>query len=133
MTRFAVSKDDTRIAYDVQGEGTALVLVHGFTVGRQDWHSLGWVAALQNRFKVITLDMRGRGESDKPTEPQAYRVERLIEDILAVADECREEKFSLVAHSWGGSVGLHLAARSDRVTRAVIAGTSFGPIFTEES
>lgn len=131
MTRFAVSKDGIRIAYDEQGQGTALVLLHGFTVDRQDW--LGWVKKLQNKFKVITLDMRGRGESDKPIEPQAYQLERLIDDILAVVDACAEEKFSLMAHSWGGSVGLHLAARSNRITRAVIAGTSFGPIFTDES
>src|SRR4051812_10694822 len=109
MTRFATSRDGVRIAYDVQGQGAALVLMHGFTIDRQSWHTIGWVERLQEKFKVITLDMRGRGESDKPTVPQAYRIENLINDVLTVADECGVAKFSIMAHSWGGSVGLHLA------------------------
>jgi pimeloyl-ACP methyl ester carboxylesterase len=132
-TCFVTSSDGTRIAYDEQGEGPALILVHGFTNNRQDWHRLGWVENFQKYFRVITLDMRGRGESDIPTDPAAYRIERLIEDILAVAGSSQAREFSLMAHSWGGSVGLHLVARSEQVKRAVIAGTSFGPIFTDES
>jgi pimeloyl-ACP methyl ester carboxylesterase len=132
-TRFVTSTDGVRIAYDIQGQGPALLMMHGFTNSRQDWHTLGWLAALQQHYRVITLDMRGRGESDQPSAPEAYHVERLIDDVLAVADACEVDRFFLIAHSWGGSAGLHLVARSTRVRRAVIAGTSFGPIFTEGS
>jgi pimeloyl-ACP methyl ester carboxylesterase len=125
-TAFAVAPDGTRIAYDVTGSGPTLVLLHGGGRNRQTWHEAGYVARLQDSFRVITLDLRGHGESDKPTDPAAYSTERMGADILAVADACGADRFAVWGFSYGGNIGRYLAVRSPRVSRMVIMGIPFG-------
>src|ERR1017187_689225 len=84
-TQFATSSDGTRIAYDVAGCGRALLLLHGGGQDRQAWRKAGWTERLTGRFCVIAIDIRGNGESPKPPDPAAYSIDRLCEDILAVA------------------------------------------------
>jgi len=67
-TKFAISPDQTRIAYDITGAGPAILLVHGGGGSRHDWHTGGYVQRLQDEFQVICVDLRGHGESDKPTD-----------------------------------------------------------------
>jgi pimeloyl-ACP methyl ester carboxylesterase len=83
---FLTSSDGTRIAYDVQGHGPALLLLPGLTERREIWQELGYVDRLCQHFQVMTMDRRGMGESDLPTEPGAYTVEKLLDDIYCVAD-----------------------------------------------
>src|SRR4030095_4537992 len=54
-----------------------------------------------------------------------------LAEVCAVADACSVERFCLWGWSFGGTLSLHLAARSSRCQRAVIAGTCFGRLFTE--
>ena len=129
---FLTSPDGTRIAYDVQGNGPALLLLPGLAERRRIWQELGYVDRLCNHFQVITMDRRGMGESDLPTEPGAYAVEKLLDDICSVADACGAQHFLVWGHSFGGSQTLHLAARSHRITRAVVAGSFFGRVYPEE-
>jgi transposase len=77
------------------------------------------------------MDMRGCGDSDAPRTPSAYQVEQHLADVDAVADACHVDRLRMWGWSFGGTLGLHLAARSPRLQRAVIAGTSFGRLFTE--
>ncbi len=126
-TRFAASPDGTRIAYDVSGTGPALVLVHGNGQTRKDWHDAGYVKELSGRFTVIPIDIRGAGESDKPARTEAYAIDRIVADVLAVADAVRAERFHLWGFSHGAIVGRYLAARSDRVQSMVYVGVPFGP------
>ena len=81
-TQFATSGDGTRIAYEVAGSGPALVLLHGGGQDRQAWRKAGWTERLTARFRVIALDIRGNGESDKPTDPAAYSIDHMCDDIL---------------------------------------------------
>ena len=126
-TRFVRSPDGTRIAYDVSGSGPAVMLLHGGGQTRQVWREAGYVTRLAPMFKVITVDLRGSGESDKPTTKAAYAIERLIEDLLAVADDANAPEFSLWGFSYGANVGRYLAVRSARVTSMVYIGIPFGP------
>jgi pimeloyl-ACP methyl ester carboxylesterase len=130
-TRFARSSDGTRIACDISGEGPALLLLHGLGGSRQMWHAAGVVEQLQAAFRVITLDLRGHGESGAPTEPAAYTVERHLQDLDAVAHACNVDRWTLWGWSFGATIGTHYAAHAGRLERAVLAGTYFGPIFTE--
>ena len=77
------------------------------------------------------MDRRGCGDSDAPLAPNAYQVEQHLADVSAVADACHVDRLRLWGWSFGGTLGLHLAARSSRLQRAVIAGTSFGRLYTE--
>src|SRR5437016_424051 len=128
---FATSSDGVRIAYEVHGTGPALLLLHGFSNDRRLRTKHGWIARLQPAFTVITMDMRGCGDSDAPLAPDAYQVDQHLADVYAVADACHVDRFRLWGWSFGGTLGLHLAARSPRLHRAVIAGTYFGRLFTE--
>src|SRR5512138_2869826 len=103
-TRFAISRDHTRIAFEVSGSGEALMLLHGGGNSRQDWREWGYVERLQSQFTVICVDLRGHGESDRPTDPACYTTEKLGADLLAVADACGFDRFSIWGYSWGGNI-----------------------------
>jgi len=125
-TAFAISPDRTRIAYDVTGTGPVLMLLHGGFQTRRVWHDLGYVDRLRARFTVAAVDLRGNGESDKPTSAEAYSIDRLCEDLLAVADAVGARRFTIWGFSYGANVGRYLAARSDRVDAMVMMGIPFG-------
>ena len=125
-TKFATSKDGTRIAYEVAGSGPALMLLHGAGQSRQEWHRFDHVKRLSPQFTVIAVDLRGNGESDKPTKVESYAIDRLIEDLLAVADGAGAQRFHLWGFAYGGIVGRSLAAKSDRVKSMVYLGVPFG-------
>ncbi len=128
---FVTSPDNIRIAYDIQGTGPALLLLAGFQTKRQIWHELGYVEQLSSEFTVITMDRRGIGESDMPTTPDMYTVEKMLADINTVLDACNIDRFLIWGHSFGGSTSTQLAIRSERVIRAVIAGSFFRRIYSE--
>src|SRR4051812_6640931 len=70
MTEHVTGPGGVRIAYDVVGEGTPIVLVHGFGASRVvTWRNTQWYDWLRRAGRqVIALDCRGHGESDKPHE-----------------------------------------------------------------
>jgi pimeloyl-ACP methyl ester carboxylesterase len=127
ITRFAISPEQFQIAYDVCGSGPAIMFLHGGGSSRQEWHEAGYVERLKNEFTVITVDMRGHGESDSPTDFSFYSVEKLGQDFLAVADACGVDRFILCGYSLGGNIGRYLATASDRVTAMVMIGNPLGP------
>ena len=65
------------IHYRVEGEGSPLILQHGFTDSSESWYELGYVAALKSKFRLILPDTRGHGQSDKPHDPRAYTPARI--------------------------------------------------------
>lgn len=130
-TQFAESTDHIRLAYDRCGSGPGLILLHGMPQGRRQWHELGYVERLRPRFTVVTLDLRGHGESDGPAYSSAYALDQLIADVHRVAQCCQLDRFHVWGFSFGGTLALHLAARSTHVRRAVIAGSHFGRALTE--
>ncbi len=127
-TQFAISADGTRIAYDVTGHGSALMLLHGAGKTRQDWHTVGYVGRLQEDFTVIAVDLRGTGESDILTEIADYTVEKMCADLNAVAEACQVEQVAIWGFSFGGNVARYLAARTDRVAALAVIGVPLGPV-----
>jgi pimeloyl-ACP methyl ester carboxylesterase len=125
-TLFATSPDGMHVAYDRNGTGPALVLLHGGGSRRQEWHDAGYVKRLQDDFTVITLDLRGHGESTMPVDPADYTIDKMLGDVLAVADACGIERFSLWGFSFGGKVSRYLAAQSGRVNKAILMGATLG-------
>jgi pimeloyl-ACP methyl ester carboxylesterase len=126
-TRFVLSPDHIRIAYDVSGAGRPILLLHGGGGCRADWHTQGYVTRLAKEFRVIPVDLRGHGESDRPSDPASYSTEKMGQDILAVADACDADCFILCGFSFGGNVGRYLAACSNRVSKLIMLGNRMGP------
>src|SRR5438309_4292970 len=80
------SFDHTKIYYEVRGKGQPVILIHGFIVTGESWkrtplfHDL-----LRYGFKVITLDLRGNGKSDKPKNELAYASDAEVRDVKGLA------------------------------------------------
>ncbi len=131
-TLFVTSKDSTRIAYDVTGEGPPLMLLHGVGQTRHDWHVAGYVQRLKKDFAVITVDIRGMGESDERFDVGDYAVESICADLTLVADACRAERFSVWGFSFGGNIARYLGAWTNRVSALAIIGIPFGRAVDEK-
>jgi pimeloyl-ACP methyl ester carboxylesterase len=108
------------------------VLLHGGGNSRQDWHEAGYVKRLQDHFTVITLDLRGHGESGLPIEEADYTIDKMVQDILAVADACGVEHFSVWGFSFGGKVARYLAAYPERVDKIMLMGPPLGQGVSDE-
>jgi pimeloyl-ACP methyl ester carboxylesterase len=124
MTKFAQGNDGVRIAYEIVGEGEPVVLVHGFASDRvQNWHAPGWYQTLTGAGRrVIALDCRGHGESDKPHTPDAYG-DRMIDDVALVMADAGASSADVMGYSMGGMLTMGLTMRHpERVRRAIIAG-----------
>lgn len=131
-TLFANSPDGTRIAYERSGAGPALVLLHGGGNRRRVWHEAGYIERLQDTFTVIAPDLRGHGESGLPSEPSDYTTDKMIQDVLAVADACGVERFTIWGFSFGGKVGRYVATHSERVAKIILMGTPMGSFISSE-
>jgi len=121
---FALSNDGTRIAYAVEGEGSPVLLIHGFASSReQNWGSTGWIDRLaRGGFRVVSFDCRGHGHSDKPHDPDAYGP-HMLEDILAVMDAAGIPDACVMGYSMGAMLTIALLMQHpERVRRAVVAG-----------
>jgi pimeloyl-ACP methyl ester carboxylesterase len=126
----ATAADGTKIAFEVAGQGPALILVHGGGQTRRTWNQIGYVDRLAKQFTVVTMDLRGSGDSDKPTAKDSYELDRMIGDIVAVADAAGAKRFSVWGFGHGGTIARYLPARSDRVESAILVGMTMGPAVT---
>lgn len=112
-----------RIASEERGSGFPLLLVMGQGYGRWAWEPI--LEPLAERFRVLSYDPRGVGESDKPDGP--YTVEQLTADVLQVLDAHEIARAHVVGVSLGGMVAQQLAIEHPaRVERLVLLATSSG-------
>jgi pimeloyl-ACP methyl ester carboxylesterase len=124
--RIATSKDGTKIAYDVAGSGPFLMALHGGGYSARSWVDRGFVDKVKERFTMITPDQRGVAESGKPTTLDGYALDKMLDDVLAVADAAGAKRFHLWGFGHGATIARYLAARSDRVISAVLVSADFG-------
>jgi pimeloyl-ACP methyl ester carboxylesterase len=127
MQRF--SSDGVSIAYIDQrpaaGAGEPIVLVHGFaSTHTVNWINPGWVKTLlDDGRRVIALDNRGHGASDKPHDPAAYTSDIMAQDVCRLMDHVGLERADVMGYSMGARITAHLAlARPDRVRAALLGG-----------
>lgn len=96
------STDGVRLAVQEHGDpaNPTLVAIHGYPDNHTIWDGL--IPLLTDRFHVVTYDVRGAGDSDRPPARSAYRIEQLVEDFGAVIDAVSpDEPVHLLAHDWG--------------------------------
>jgi 3-oxoadipate enol-lactonase len=120
---------DDGVALEVTdtGRGPALLLVHGFGGAKEDFAD--HIDALAAGHRVVTFDHRGHGESDGPSDVNAYSLDRMAADVLGVADALGIDAFRLLGHSMGGMVARRVVlAHPARVDALVLMDTSPGPI-----
>ncbi|MEP5367407.1 alpha/beta hydrolase [Parvibaculum sp.] len=119
------SSEGVSIAYEVEGEGQPILLIHGFSATSEDnWVRTGWVQALTRaRFKVVRFDLRGHGKSEKLYEPGDYATEKMTGDAIALLDHLGIGQADLMGFSMGAGIAMRLAARhGERFGKVVLAG-----------
>lgn len=105
MMRGQIQRADTTIAYDVAGDGPAIVFLHGLTNRRQAWDPVSTLLA--SRFSCVRLDFRGHGESSTAA---SYDLLELVGDVRAVVEGLSLGDPAVVGHSLGGTVAAVYAA-----------------------
>lgn len=115
-----------RIHYTVEGEGEPVILVHGVAANADvNWRAPGITEALARHYKVIALDNRGHGLSDKPHEKEKYGTQ-FCEDIVRLMDHLGIEKARVVGYSMGCFVTLKLVTmHPDRLVCAAACGAGW--------
>lgn len=112
-----------RIAWEVQGSGPPLLLIHGLGYARWGWEPV--LPGLAERFSVVLFDNRGIGESEAPPGP--YTAAEMAADAIQVLDEAGIERAHVAGTSLGGMIAQELAlAYPDRLDRLVLACTTPG-------
>ena len=111
-----------RIHYEVEGEGPPLVLQHGFSESVVDWYETGYVKALKPDYRLILIDARGHGDSDKPHDPEAYLLNRRVGDVTAVLDALDIATAVYWGYSMGGWIGFGMANYAKERVRALVIG-----------
>lgn len=100
--------DGVRIHYTDEGSGEPVVLVHGYAVNADlNWRRPGIVRALAKNYRVIALDNRGHGLSDKPHDSKQYGLE-MVNDVVRLLDHLKIDKAHVVGYSMGGFITLKL-------------------------
>lgn len=116
------------VALDGPQEATAVILLHGFPESHRTWREIA--PRLRDRFRLVMPDQRGFAGSDRPQEVDAYKPNRLVDDVFALAEALAVERFALVGHDWGGAIAWAAAMRADpRLARLAIVNAPHPLIF----
>lgn len=128
-----VDSAGVKIAYEAAGSGRPIVLVHGFAADRKlNWKLPGVFDALTAvGRRVVALDCRGHGESDKLYDPEAYRPDRMAGDVLRLMDHLELERVDLMGYSMGAMISVHLLERHTERLDSVVLGGIGASIFEE--
>jgi pimeloyl-ACP methyl ester carboxylesterase len=109
-------------------DGEPILFLHGFPESHRTWRKV--LPDLARDFRVVAPDQRGFGASDKPEGVEAYQTDRILEDLIALADALSLDRFTLVGHDWGGAVAWLAALRHpDRIRRLVIVNAPHPYVF----
>ena len=119
-----VESDGLKIYYESEGEGRAIVVVHGWGSSLQgNWVDTGWVEALRPMRRVVALDVRGHGASDKPRDQAVYSYAKMSHDVLAVMDHLGLETADYLGYSMGACMGASLLGQAPaRFGKMILGG-----------
>jgi pimeloyl-ACP methyl ester carboxylesterase len=122
-----------RIRYVEQGSGPPVVLLHGFS-GSLDtgWVETGVLPKLATDYRVIALDYRGHGQSDKPHDPKSYGIQ-MGQDVVRLLDHLNIARAHIVGHSMGAGITAKLLTTNpDRFLTATLSGSAGRQRWTPE-
>jgi pimeloyl-ACP methyl ester carboxylesterase len=116
------------VALDGPADAPPVIFLHGFPESHRTWRAIA--PLLNGRFRLVMPDQRGFAGSDRPQEVEAYKTDKLVADLFALADALSISDFALVGHDWGGAVAWAAAMRGEpRLTRLAIINSPHPLIF----
>lgn len=98
-----VHRGAVRLHYTVAGSGPTLILIHGIPDFWNGWRHQ--IAHFRTAYRVVAVDLRGVNLSGKPAGISAYRISELVRDTVAVIDDLRLSRATIIGHDWGAIVG----------------------------
>lgn len=109
---------------DGSEERGTVVAVHGFaSSGGLNWELAGWRRTLTRAgYRLLSMDQRGHGASDKPSDPAAYRLDGLVDDVLTVLDGYGVDEPHYLGYSLGSRVGWRLGVLHPGRVRSLSLG-----------
>ncbi|ASU35751.1 alpha/beta fold hydrolase [Mucilaginibacter xinganensis] len=126
---YFTSFDGAKIYYEVKGAGYPVVLIHGFSGTGQGWKNCAVYNDLLNAgYKVILIDQRGNGRSDKPHTDAGYENDAEAKDIMGLATSLKLSNYDVVGYSRGSIITSRLLVLDKRLHKAVMGG--MGDAFT---
>ena len=115
---------NARIYYEEIGQGEPIISNHGLSEDTSYWSATGVTAALAEKYRVISIDMRGHGRTVVEGEPKGYDEITMGEDFNALADHLGIGKFHLLSHATGGMYAARFGIRhSDRLLSLMLTDT----------
>ena len=126
--------DGVRLHYELHGpeDGPPIVLVHGFASDYQlNWVGTRWQETLTKAgHRIIGLDCRGHGNSDKPHEPAAYALEIMAADVRRLLDHLDIETADYLGYSMGARTGVQaMLDYAKRLRRVILGGVGWDGAF----
>jgi pimeloyl-ACP methyl ester carboxylesterase len=113
-----------RIRYVDQGSGQPVVLIHGYTGSIAGWVETGVLPNLEKDYRIIALDCRGHGKSDKPHDPQSYGIQ-MGQDVVRLLDHLNIARAHIVGYSMGAGITAKLLTTNpDRFLTATLGGAA---------
>jgi sugar-specific transcriptional regulator TrmB/pimeloyl-ACP methyl ester carboxylesterase len=124
-----VENNGTKLAYYVYGEGKKTILFIGWISTSELW--IPQIAYFSQKYKVVTVDLRGTGESDKP--PGDYTVDLFVKDLDTIIDDLSDKEIVFVGLYIGGMVGIkYVTGNSGRISKLVLVNMGPKPMRTED-
>ena len=119
--------EGVKIHYIDEGKGSAVILLHGFTSSLRSWRRMGTISLLAQSRRVVALDARGHGESDKPHDEAAYGLE-MARDVIRLMDHLGIERAHLIDYSMGSMISMKLITQwPERFRSAILGGYGYLP------
>jgi len=116
------NNEGVNIYYEIEGTGPDLVMIHGFASNIDDnWRATNWINTLKDKNRLILMDCRGHGKSDKPTNPAQYGL-KMMEDIIKLLDHLSIGKASLFGYSMGSRLTLNVLLHEPKRVKSAILG-----------
>jgi len=120
-----ITRDGVNIYYEDHGSGGAILLTHGYSATSKMWS--GQIGPLSEKYRVISWDMRGHGQSDSPSDRNLYSEAHSIDDMAAILDSCGVSTAVIAGLSLGGYMSLAFNLKyPQRVTGLMLFDTGPG-------
>jgi len=123
--------DGVEIAFIDEGEGKPILLIHGFASNVEvNWVSTRWVSTLNDAgYRVIAMDNRGHGKSEKLHDVEAYGAPLMADDACRLLDHLGLERADVMGYSMGARISAFLSLQNpERVRSAVFAGLGYNMV-----
>lgn len=111
-----IKLEDVSLHYEETGQGTPLLLIHGLGASSDYWDLM--LPSLTTQHRVIMVDVRGHGRSDKPAG--AYSVPLFAKDVAALCDRLGLKNLHVLGHSMGGMIAFQLVVDRPELVRSLI-------------